>query len=94
LAGVVGVHFNDLSKIENGKLDFGDSTPPAEADPPSWRPPSTPTNYCYWLAGYPRVLERPDAFRRLAALDDDALDNVLAGMAPPATTGARPRKRA
>jgi HTH-type transcriptional regulator, competence development regulator len=98
LAGVVGVHFTYLSKIENGKLDFGDSPGEglilklataldADADELLLLAHRIPEGI------KKRVLERPDAFRRLAALDDAALDKVLAGMVPPATTKGRPRNR-
>ena len=41
------------------------------------------------------MLERPDVFQRLAALDDAALDRVVAGMEAQPTAGkARPRKLA
>jgi transcriptional regulator with XRE-family HTH domain len=82
LAGAVGVSFTYISKIENEKLDSGDfpsedlilrlaSAPQADADellllarkiPPRIRE---------------RVLQRPGAFRRLADLDDDALDSLM-----------------
>jgi transcriptional regulator with XRE-family HTH domain len=82
LAGIVGVHFTYLSKVENGRLDFGDypsdglilklaKALDVDADellllakriPPDIRD---------------RVIERPDAFRKLARLDDATLDWVL-----------------
>jgi HTH-type transcriptional regulator, competence development regulator len=83
LASKLGIKFRYLSKIENEKLDFGDY--PSEelickiahllhADedellllarkiPPAIRR---------------RVMERPDAFRKFAALDDEAMNRVLA----------------
>lgn len=82
LAEAVGVSFTYISKIENEKLDFGDYpsedlirklTAALEASedellllakkvPPDIRE---------------RVLERPDAFRKIANLDDAALDKLL-----------------
>jgi transcriptional regulator with XRE-family HTH domain len=82
LAAKVGVGFTYLSKAENGKLAFADypgealilklaAALNADADellllaqkiPPQIRE---------------RVLQRPDAFRKLARLDDEALDRVL-----------------
>jgi transcriptional regulator with XRE-family HTH domain len=82
LASKVGVGFTYLSKAENGKLAFADYPGEAlilklavaldaDADellimaqkiPPQIRK---------------RVLERPDAFRKLASMDDEALDRVL-----------------
>jgi transcriptional regulator with XRE-family HTH domain len=83
LAGLVGVNFTYLSKIENGKLDFGDYPGEglivklakalgadeeellllAEKVPASIRR---------------RVIERPDAFLKLARLNDRALDRLVA----------------
>jgi transcriptional regulator with XRE-family HTH domain len=82
LAEAVGVSFTYISKIENDKLDFGDypsedliqklaAALGADEDellllarkvPPEIRE---------------RVFERPDAFRKLANLDDAALDKLL-----------------
>ena len=82
LAAKVGVGFTYLSRVENEKLEYGDypsdqligklaKALDADADellilakriPPQIRR---------------RVLERPDAFRKLAELDDEALDRVM-----------------
>lgn len=82
LAPHVGVGFTYLSKVETGRLDFGDYPSEAlihklaealdgdedellllaEKVPPSIRR---------------RVVERPDAFRRLASLDDEQMDRLL-----------------
>ena len=82
LAAVVGVHHTYISKVESGKLDFalypgeelvrklavaldGDETELlllAKKVPPLIRD---------------RVLARPDDFRKLATLDDAALDEVI-----------------
>lgn len=100
LAGVVGVHFTYLSKIENGKLDFGDAPGEglilklaaaldADADELLLLAHRIPERI------RKRVLERPDVFLRLAELNDAALDRMVAGMEPQAATrGVRPRKRA
>lgn len=83
LAGLVGVHFTYLSKVENEKLDFGEY--PSEdliirlAD-------SLDANAGELLLlakKIPepikqRVLERPEAFLKLASLDDAMLDAVVA----------------
>lgn len=82
LADQCGMNFTYLSKIENGKLDFGDH-PSArailrlaaglEADP----------DELLLMAGKvpesirKRVMERPDAFRTIAGLDDHALDMII-----------------
>lgn len=79
----VGVGFTYLSKVECGKLDFGEFPSQSlivrlaealEADEDELmilaeRVPDSIRR---------RVLERPDAFRQLAKLDDEALDRVLA----------------
>ena len=86
LAAKVGVGFTYLSKAENGKLAFADypgealivklaKALDADADellilakkiPPQIRK---------------RVLQRPDAFRQLAGLNDEELDRLLEVMA-------------
>jgi transcriptional regulator with XRE-family HTH domain len=100
LAARVGVHFTYLSKVENGRLDFEDApgeglilklaaaldTDPDELLLPAQRIPERIRK---------RVLERPDAFRRLADLDDAALDRVLTVLdrPPPRGRGTQPLKR-
>ncbi|MDA9857495.1 helix-turn-helix domain-containing protein [Rubripirellula sp.] len=83
LAPKVGVGFTYLSKVENGRLDFGDYPSAAlirrlaealEAD----------EDELLLLAGRvpesirKRLRERPDAFRKLASLDDQTLNQVVA----------------
>jgi transcriptional regulator with XRE-family HTH domain len=82
----IGVSFTYVSKIENEKLDFGDFPSEVlicriaevlEADP---------DELLLMAKKIPerirkRVFERPDAFRRLAALDDMELDAVLRRLA-------------
>ena len=99
LAGVVGVHFTYLSKIENGKLGFGDAPGEglilklaaaldADADELLLLAHRIPEGIRR------RVLERPEAFRRLTALEDATLDRVLAGVeSKPAAGKTRPRKQ-
>lgn len=82
LADLVGINFTYLSKVESEKLDFAQypsedlirklaSALEADVDellllakkiPPEIRE---------------RVIERPDAFRKIASLDDRALDEIL-----------------
>jgi transcriptional regulator with XRE-family HTH domain len=82
LAGIVGVHFTYLSKIENGKLDFGDAPGEglilklaaalgADADELMLLAKRIPERI------KKRVLERPDVFGRLAELDNAALDAIM-----------------
>lgn len=85
VAHKVGVGFTYLSKVENERLDFGDYPCEAlihclaealEADEDellllSERVPKSIRK---------RLRERPDAFRKLASLDDDVLHLVIAGL--------------
>src|SRR5438105_1030672 len=82
LAAKVGVGFTYLSKAENGKLAFADypgealilklaAALDADADELLFMAQKIPPQI------RERVLQRPDAFRKLARLDDEALDRVL-----------------
>jgi HTH-type transcriptional regulator, competence development regulator len=82
LAGAVGVSFTYISKIENEKLDFGDfpsedlilrlaTALQADADELLLLARKIPARI------RERVLQKPDEFRRLADLDDDALDSLM-----------------
>lgn len=83
LAAKVGVSFTYVSRIENENLDFGPypseelivkiaAALDADADDLMLLAKKIPEPIRQ------RVLERPDAFRKLAALDDETLDLVLA----------------
>jgi transcriptional regulator with XRE-family HTH domain len=82
LADAVGVNFTYISKIENGKLDFGDY-PSEELILRLAEALEVEGEELLLLAEKiparirKRVLERPDAFGRLADLDDDSLDRLL-----------------
>jgi len=89
LATAVGVSFTYISKIENEKLDFGDYPSEqliirlarrlgANADDLLFRAKKIPSHIRR------RVLERPDAFGRLADLDDASLNKLLIGLDRPA----------
>ena len=82
LAEAVKVSFTYISKIENEKLDFGDypseelirklaDALDAEADELLLLAQKVPEQI------KKRVMERPDAFRKFADLDDDKLDDLL-----------------
>ncbi len=82
LAGAVGISFTYISKIENERLDFGDfpsedlilhlaSALQADADELLLLAGKIPARI------RERVLQRPDVFRRLADLDDAALDSLI-----------------
>jgi transcriptional regulator with XRE-family HTH domain len=85
LATKVKVNFTYISKIENEKLDFGDypseelilklgKTLEADADELLILAKKVPESV------RKRVIQRPDVFRKLANLDDDALDKILEDM--------------
>jgi transcriptional regulator with XRE-family HTH domain len=82
LATKVKVSFTYISKIENEKLDFGDypseeliiklaKVLQADADELLILAKIVPESVRR------RVIQRPDVFRKLANLDDDALDKIL-----------------
>jgi transcriptional regulator with XRE-family HTH domain len=83
VAAKVGINFTYLSKIENGKLDFSDY-PSEKLIRKLAKALTGDTDELLLLAEKvpdrirERVLERPDAFVKLAGLDDEALDRLLA----------------
>ena len=82
VAAKVAINFTYLSKIENGRLDFSDA-PSEKLIRKLAKALGGDVDELLLLAKKVpdrirrRVLERPDAFRKLAALDDDTLDEVL-----------------
>lgn len=97
LAARTGVGFTYLSKVENEKLDFADYPSDdlivklakalnADADELLILAKKIPAQI------KKRVLERPEAFRKLAGLDDEALDVVMAGLGGSPETYASGRK--
>lgn len=85
LADKVGVSFTYISKIENEKLDFGDY-PSEELIRKLAKSLGADADELLLLAEKipkqikKRVMERPDAFRKFAQLDDAALDKLLEGL--------------
>ena len=79
----VGVSFTYISKVENGKLDFGDY-PSEDLICRLAAALDTDEEELLLLAEKipepirRRFFERPDAFRLIARLDDKRLDRVLA----------------
>ena len=79
----VGVSFTYISKVENGKLDFGDY-PSEDLICRLAAALDTDEEELLLLAEKipeairRRFFERPDAFRLIARLDDQRLDRVLA----------------
>lgn len=82
LADQVGVSFTYISKVENEKLDFGDY-PSEELIRKLAEALGHDADELLLLAKKipedikARVLERPDAFRKIARLDDARLDELL-----------------
>src|SRR5438552_3059333 len=83
VASKVAINFTYLSKIENGKLDFSDY-PSEKLIRKLAKALGGDTDELLLLAKKvpdrirKRVLERPDAFTKLAGLDDEALDRLVA----------------
>ncbi len=85
LGEIVGVSFTYVSKIENEKLDFGDY-PSEELIGKLAKALETDEDELLLLAEKVpqhirrRVMERPDAFRKFATLDDNALDGLMVSL--------------
>ncbi len=82
LADRVGVSFTYISKIENSHLSFGDYPPEGLVVKLAEALKADVDELLLLAQKMPqrirkRVMERPDAFLRLADLDDAALDRVL-----------------
>ena len=82
LASLIGVHHTYLSKVESGKLDYA-LYPGEELIRKLAAALNADEMELFLLARKvpkqisERVLERPDAFRKLAALDDASLDEII-----------------
>jgi HTH-type transcriptional regulator, competence development regulator len=79
----VGVSFTYISKVENGKLDFGDYPSEELIRRLAAVLDANEEELLFLAEKIPepirrRFFERPDAFRLLARLDDKRLDRVLA----------------
>ena len=82
LADKVGINFTYLSKVESEKLDFA-QYPSEDLIRKLAKALDADVDELLLLAKKippdirDRVIERPDAFRKIASLDDEALDAVL-----------------
>lgn len=82
LADIIGVNFTYLSKIENGKLDFA-SFPSEDTIRKLADALDADVDELLLMAKKippdirDRVIEKPDAFRKLAQLDDERLAQVI-----------------
>ena len=86
LAPKVGVGFTYLSKVENGKLDFGDYPSEALILKLAMALDADETELLILAEKIPelirrRFIERPDVFGKLANLDDAALDRLMKHLA-------------
>lgn len=82
LAAAVGVHHTYISKVESGKLDFALYPGEELVRKLAVALDADETELLLLAKKVPplirdRVLQRPDAFCKLAALDDASLDEVL-----------------
>ncbi len=85
LATKVKVSFTYISKIENEKLDFGDYPSEELILKLAKALGADPDELLILAKKVPdsvrrRVIQRPDVFRKLAKLDDHALDKLLEDM--------------
>lgn len=82
LGELVGVSFTYISKVENEKLDFGDY-PSEDLIRKLAKALDADEGELFLLAEKipedirKRVMERPDAFRKFASLDDKTIDKLL-----------------
>ena len=91
LAGKVGLNYTYLSKIENDRLDFSQFPSEATIRKLAQALETDEDELLLMAEKIPdairkRIVERPEAFRKLAALDDQALDQVLVYLAEAAVT--------
>jgi transcriptional regulator with XRE-family HTH domain len=97
LGKLVGVSFTYISKVENHQLDFGEY-PSEELVRKLAKALDADEDELLVLAEKvpdrirKRVLERPDAFSKLASLDDEALDAVLVQIGEPAAPRPQPSR--
>ena len=82
LAGKVGVGFTYLSRAENERLQYGDYPSDALIGKLAKALDADADELLFLAKRIPdrmkrRILERPDAFRKLTELDDEGLDRVL-----------------
>ena len=83
LAPKVGVGFTYLSKVENSRLDFGDYPSEALIHRLAEALDADEEELLLLADKVPNVIrrrirEKPEAFRRLARLDDSSLDLIVA----------------
>lgn len=82
LADLAGVSFTYISKIENGKLDFGEYPSEALIRKLAHILDVDEDSFLILAEKVPhaikrRIMERPEAFAKLAMLDDGTLDELM-----------------
>ena len=87
LAPLVGVGYTYLSKVENGRLDFGDYPSDALIHRIAESLEADEDELLLLAERIPedikkRVLQRPDAFRMLANCDDATLNKMIGKLSP------------
>lgn len=96
LAGVVGVSHTYVSKVETGHLDFGDFPSEGLIRKLAEALSADEDELLLLAEKVPerirrRIIERPEVFRKLAALNDRELDRVLAATESTGRTRKQPR---
>lgn len=99
LAPKVGVGFTYLSKVETGRLDFGDYPSEALIHKLAEALDADEDELLLMAEKVPeqirrRVVQRPEVFRVLAVCDDAVLDRVLAAVGPSVQQERPPRRKA
>jgi transcriptional regulator with XRE-family HTH domain len=85
VASKMDINFTYLSKIENGKLDFSEF-PSEKLIRKLAKVLNADVDELLLLAEKipdeirKRVIQRPDAFRKIAKLDDETLDKLIEGL--------------
>ncbi len=90
LAGKVGLNYTYLSKIENDRLDFSQFPSEATIRKLAQALETDEDELLLMAEKIPeairkRIVQRPEAFRQLAALDDQALNQLLVYISRPDT---------
>lgn len=98
VAPLVGVGFTYLSKVENGKLDFGDYPSDALIHRLAEALEADEEELLILANRIPepvkkRFLQRPDAFRAFAKCDDATLDKLMAEIGQTPTPRKASRKK-
>ena len=87
LAAMTGINFTYISRIENGKLEFSEFPSEATIHKLADALDADEEELLLMAKKIPasireRVLEQPDAFRKIARLDDAALDKLVRQIDP------------